>query len=89
MDIQNYYNMQFKNHFATTENLYADVAFDFRKIVEQLNNLQNKKALDLGYGFGNYSIYLAQNGYNVDAIDLVDKTWFEKRLDEFPGIKKE
>lgn len=88
MDIQNYYNMQFKNHFATTENLYADVAFDFRKIVEQLNNLQNKKALDLGYGFGNYSIYLAQNGYNVDAIDLVDKTWFEKRLDEFPGIKK-
>jgi SAM-dependent methyltransferase len=42
-------------------------------LVEQLSSVKGGRALDLAMGNGRNAIYLAQQGYEVDGIDLSEK----------------
>jgi cyclopropane fatty-acyl-phospholipid synthase-like methyltransferase len=41
------------------------------EVVDLVNTLRPARALDLGCGYGRASIYLAQRGWRVDAVDFV------------------
>lgn len=43
-------------------------------------SLANKKAIDLGYGYGNYSIWLAQLGMSVTAVDYINPSILSNRI---------
>ncbi|TAJ98704.1 MAG: class I SAM-dependent methyltransferase [Candidatus Manganitrophaceae bacterium] len=42
-------------------------------LVEQLPRLRNGRALDLAMGEGRNAVYLAEQGFTVDAVDLSEK----------------
>jgi len=60
---------------------------DLSDIIERLNQYQVKRVLDLGCGFGHWSIVLSKAGFRVTAVDISSeairrvKTWAnEERL---------
>ena len=81
-NMKKYYNELFMNKKDNTEKIFEDVSNDFKKNINQNFEklIQDKYALDLGYGYGNYTIFLAEKGYNVDAIDIVKPYWLKYRI---------
>mgnify|MGYP001033143331 CR=1 FL=1 len=69
--LKEYYEKTIKNMEENKENLFSDVSLVFTNEIESL--VLKKKALDLGYGYGNYTLYLSSLGFNVDAIDIIDR----------------
>lgn len=43
------------------------------EVIDLVTNLPVGRALDLGCGYGRSSIYLAQQGWQVDGVDFVDQ----------------
>lgn len=79
--IEKYYNTLFREQKDNTEGLFNQPSKHFIELLSSGNKSSHLKyALDLGYGYGNYSIYLAQSGYHVDCIDIIDPSIFKSRL---------
>ena len=89
-NMKKYYNELFMNKKDNTEKIFEDVSNDFKKNINQNFEklIQDKYALDLGYGYGNYTIFLAEKGYNVDAIDIVKPYWLKNRIKNNETLKK-
>ncbi|MEI6080781.1 MAG: methyltransferase domain-containing protein, partial [bacterium] len=60
----------FWNNFYSDENSQIPQTSNFLK--QSLNFLRKGKALDIACGTGWNSFYLADNGFNVEAIDFSD-----------------
>lgn len=45
-----------------------------------IDNFDKMKCLDLGYGVGNYSVFLAQRGASVTAVDLIDSNILKNKI---------
>lgn len=60
------------------------------KYVQQFNGVNNEPvALDIGAGDGRNSLYLAENGFHLIAVDAAQEaiTRLEKRLHKFPDVQ--
>ncbi|MCJ7496614.1 MAG: class I SAM-dependent methyltransferase, partial [candidate division Zixibacteria bacterium] len=74
------------------EKCFADLDFDFKstpsenvlEVIERLKKYNVNKVLDLGCGFGRWSVALAQAGFQVKAVDISSEAikkvqkWAEK-----------
>jgi len=71
MELEKYYNKFCEDKRLTRK--YAQVEFltSMKYIHEYLENNENTKILDVGAGTGRYSVQLANEGYDVAAIELV------------------
>lgn len=75
-----FYDYVLKNQILTEENLTDCITPDFQKILDTYESGIGLRAIDLGYGYGNYSIALVQKGFRVTAVDFVKPDYFKKRL---------
>lgn len=78
IQLMNYYNNIFENLRSNPEGLLSEPDDRFKKWFEKRQS--NKKALDLGYGYGNYSLFFHSKGYSVDAVDMINPGIFKRRL---------
>ena len=68
-----------------SENNWEDIPWNFKRLPETLRNLIDEinlkpcKTLDVGCGSGNYSNWLAENGFTVTGIDLSDQAIVKAR----------
>lgn len=71
VELEKYYNKFCEDKRLTRK--YAQVEFltSMKYIHEYLENNKNSKILDVGAGTGRYSVQLANEGYDVAAIELV------------------
>lgn len=86
--VKSFYEHALKNQISTEENLTGSVTQDFQNILNHIKNGNGLRAIDLGYGYGNYSIVLAQKGFQVTAVDYVNQNYLKRRLQniEFNGL---
>jgi cyclopropane fatty-acyl-phospholipid synthase-like methyltransferase len=78
-DLKYFYDDAFRNRKSTDEGLMDRVTRHFREFCDGLQ-FQGGTALDLAYGYGNYSIELARRGFKVTAVDYVSPVYFIKRV---------
>ena len=52
------------------DNIPWDLGKPYKQLVDYVNENRPSRALDVGCGTGTDAIYLAQNGFNVSAIDI-------------------
>lgn len=78
--VKSFYEKSIKNQISTEENLLGSTMTDFQKILSNCVTDTGSRAIDLGYGYGNYSIALAQKGFNVTAVDYLNPNYFQDRL---------
>ncbi len=69
--IEQYYNKFNEDHRLTTRHGMVEYTTSMKYIHEYLGDDKNRKLLDIGAGTGRYSCALAQEGYNVTAVELV------------------
>ncbi|WP_017413349.1 class I SAM-dependent methyltransferase [Clostridium tunisiense] len=71
IELEKYYNKFCEDKRLTRK--YAQVEFltSMKYIHQYLENYENPKILDVGAGTGRYSVQLANEGYDVTAIELV------------------
>jgi 2-polyprenyl-3-methyl-5-hydroxy-6-metoxy-1,4-benzoquinol methylase len=78
--IHSFYKKVIKEKIDLNEGLFNPPDFNFILALNNLIKNHPLSALDLGYGYGNYTIYTAKLGYSVDAVDQVPKEIFISRL---------
>jgi 2-polyprenyl-3-methyl-5-hydroxy-6-metoxy-1,4-benzoquinol methylase len=78
--VYEYYSAVIREGQPTEEGLTEPVCNDFVRLVDSLPDETPRKALDLGYGYGNYSIALARRGYMVRAVDQIPSALFRDRI---------
>lgn len=87
--INNFYIDAYKKKKNTSENLLKSPTKDFKNFIgTNKNSKMNESALEMGYGYGNYTIYIARIGYCVTAVDAVPASIFKKRIhDDYYDLK--
>lgn len=80
LTLKSFYENIIKNKLPNRENLFSQINADFKEILSNTPIDKNFKALDLGYGYGNYSLALAKKGFEVLAVDHVSSTFFRSRI---------
>lgn len=83
-----YYQKVIQNKYTNQEHLFDDVNEEFKAIISLLESEKDIYALDLGYGYGNYTIYMAERNINVIALDLIDKCILLNRIKDNSYNKK-
>lgn len=78
--VQQFYDTILKFRLSNQENLTGKISLDFKKLISNVTSNNSSKAIDLGYGYGNYSLALAKSGFQVTSIDFISPTYFEKRV---------
>jgi cyclopropane fatty-acyl-phospholipid synthase-like methyltransferase len=78
--IFSFYKSTIRDHLENQENLFEEVSSDIRQIITKFSKSEYLKALDLGYGYGAYSIFLAESGFKVVAVDSLPVSYLRKRL---------
>ena len=68
MSINEFNNPKFRELYKKTPITFPYVVFP--KLLELLGDIKGKKVLDLGCGWGNFSLMLANKGANVTGIDI-------------------
>ena len=86
--LKEYYDNIFKSEKENQEKLFISPNRQFKSLVKKFENINNKKALDLGYGAGNYAKYLLENNFNVIAVDIIDKSIFMNKCSQEIKDKK-
>ncbi len=81
-----YYNNAIKQTNVNTEHLFDDVSKDFISCVEELSANKCKVGMDIGYGYGNYTLCMLDHDFYVDAIDLIETDMIFHRI---PQLKVE
>ena len=66
-----YYNKFNEDKRLNSRHGYIEFITSLRYIKEYLDKMNNPKILDIGAGTGKYSITLANEGYDVTAVELV------------------
>lgn len=66
-----YYNKFNEDKRLNSKHGYIEFITSLKYIHEYLNKMNNPKILDIGAGTGKYSITLANEGYDVTAVELV------------------
>jgi len=87
-NLKNYYENIFKRSEENSEKLFKKPNNDFKILVNKYKTTEQKHALDLGYGAGNYTKYLLDNGFNVTSVDMVDKNIFANKCKQEIESKK-
>ena len=67
----NYYNKFNEDKRLTHRHGIVEYETTMKYIKEYLKNMNNPKIIDIGAGTGKYSVALANEGYNVTAVELV------------------
>lgn len=78
--VKSFYENIIKNNLPNEENLSSEAASDFKELLDNTSVEKNSRALDLGYGYGNYSILLAEKGYRVLSVDYISPSYFKDRI---------
>ena len=71
MELEKYYNKFCEDKRLTRRHGQVEYITSMKYIHECLENYENAKILDVGAGTGRYSVQLANEGYDVTAIELV------------------
>lgn len=67
----NYYNKFNEDKRLTHRHGIVEYEITMKYIKEYLNKMNNPKIIDIGAGTGKYSVALANEGYDVTAVELV------------------
>jgi SAM-dependent methyltransferase len=78
-ELISFYKNAIKQNKSNKESLLSPVCMHFKEFFYSIKRKKNPIALDLAYGYGNYSIYLAKKGYKVDSIDIIPSRYFDRR----------
>jgi len=70
-NLKKYYNKFNEDKRLNSRHGYIEFITSLKYIREYLNKMDNPKILDIGAGTGKYSITLADEGYDVTALELV------------------
>lgn len=71
VELEKYYNKFCEDKRLTRRHGQVEYITSMKYIHEYLNNNKNLKILDIGAGTGRYSVALANEGYDVTAVELV------------------
>ena len=71
MYLEKHYNKFCEDKRLTRRHGQVEYITSMKYIHQYLNNYENPKILDVGAGTGRYSVQLANEGYDVTAIELV------------------
>lgn len=71
-DLEKYYNKFCEDKRLTRRHGQVEYITSMKYIHEYLDDKKEKKVLDIGAGTGRYSVSLANEGYDVTAIELVN-----------------
>lgn len=71
MDLEKYYNKFCEDKRLTRRHGQVEYITSMKYIHKYLENNENAKILDVGAGTGRYSVELANEGYDVTAVELV------------------
>ncbi len=71
IELEKYYNKFCEDKRLTRRHGQVEYITSMKYIHEYLENNKNAKILDVGAGTGRYSVQLANEGYDVTAIELV------------------
>lgn len=75
-----YYAHVVEHRVDDDEGVMRPPAARFRQLLDQLPPEARRTALDLGYGFGGYTLALASAGFRVDAVDIIPARHLRTRL---------
>lgn len=70
-ELEQYYNKFNEDKRLTRRHGQVEYITSMKYIHEYLQGMENPKILDVGAGTGRYSIQLAEEGYDVTAVELV------------------
>ena len=70
-NLKKYYNKFNEDKRLNSKHGYIEYITSLKYIHEYLEKMDNPKILDIGAGTGKYSITLAEEGYDVTALELV------------------
>lgn len=70
-ELEQYYNKFCEEKRLTRRHGYVEFVTSMKYIHRYLEAFQNAKILDIGAGTGRYSVQLANEGYDVTAVELV------------------
>lgn len=70
-ELEKYYNKFCEDKRLTRKHGHVEYVTSMKYIQKYLENKENPKILDVGAGTGRYSVQLANEGYDVTAIELV------------------
>ncbi len=89
-NIIKYYNKFNEDKRLTRRHGIVEYTTSMKYIHEYLKKKKNPKIIDIGAGTGKYSIPLAEEGYNVTAIDIVKRhlTTIKNKTDKVKTILK-
>lgn len=82
--MKSFYEGHIKSKAPSNERLFEPVMDSFARILRESAAPEGKRALDLGYGYGNYSLAMAEQGWHVVAIDFISKEYLQERIKETP-----
>jgi ubiquinone/menaquinone biosynthesis C-methylase UbiE len=71
IELEKYYNKFCEDKRLTRRHGQVEYITSMKYIHEYLENYENAKILDVGAGTGRYSVELANEGYDVTAVELV------------------
>lgn len=78
--IKNYYTKLVTQNKDNEEGLTCLPSESFKNIVDSISNKEEVISLDMGYGYGQYSMWMANRGFYVDAVDIINKNILLKKL---------
>ncbi|MGW2081934.1 class I SAM-dependent methyltransferase [Streptomyces sp. NPDC001939] len=84
--IRAFYADALKNTRSTGEKLRSPVSAGFLALLQYLPAATPRRALDLGYGAGAYTISLAQSGFTVVAVDQAPAEPLLRQLSQHRGL---
>lgn len=79
-EIEKYYNKFNEDKRLTRRHGIVEFTTSMKYIKDYLKTMDNPKIIDIGAGTGKYSVALAEEGYDVTAVELVKKNLSQIKL---------